>query len=215
MMMNMFLSHQEEAEEAEEEEEEVGLQEADTTMDRGQGKRRETMMAITKALVVQAPCMAIQDTEETQEKAETDTTLKIDQTMTSTSDQQIEVEAAEEAVEVHQTCTQVLQDTTMDQHMATSTTATHLTADHTMTTDATMTTNPCIHQPTGKEEARLTEVHQETTEERDTEITNHTDQVEMEVDIQDRKVVQHLQDMARDRSSIKEGQAQEDHTQLR
>lgn len=214
-MMNMVLSHQEEAEEAEEEEEEAGLQEADTTMDWGQGTRRETMLATTKALVVQAPCMAIQDTEEAQEKAEKDTTLKTDPTTTSTSDQQIEAEAAEEAVEVHQTCTQVHQDTTTDHHMATSTTTTLLTPDHIMTTDATMTTSPCIHKPTGKEEACLTEAHQETTEEKDTENTHHTEVAEMEADTQDHKAVQHLQDMARDPSSTKEGQAQEDQIQLK
>lgn len=216
-MMNMVLSHQEEVEEAEEEEEEAGLLEADTTIHWVQGMREETMIATTKALVLQAPCMAIQDTEESQENQEKDTTLKIDQTTTSTLDQQIEAEAAEEAVALHHTYTQVLQDTTTDHHMATSTTTTLLTPDNTMASDVTLTVNviPCILKPTGKEEACLTAAHQETKEEKDTEIIHHTEVVEMMIDIQDHEVLQHPVDMARDLTSIKEGQVQEDPIHLK
>jgi len=99
--------------------------------------------------------------------------------------------------------------------MATSTTTTLITPGHTMTTDTTTTTNLCILKLMGKEEACPMEVPQETTEETHTAIIQHTEVVEMVEDTKGRKVVQRLQDMARDQSSIKEGQAREDPIQLK
>jgi hypothetical protein len=177
-----------------------------------QGLQTEALMEAIKVLLVQA---VIKDSEETQEGTEADTTLRIEPMTTSTSGHKTEAEAAEEAVEVHQICTQVLQHdtTTMGHLMATNMTIIPLMVDHTLTNDTeAMILNPCTLKATGME-ACLTVLHQEMIEEGPILIIHPLEVAEMEEDAQDHQVAHH-QGMDQDLASMKEALAQEAQTNL-